>query len=205
MIAYAQCERSPHSMRGGVGVPGSSQYIVGFPAGQPRYSTSYTMDLFSLAGRTALVTGGTRGIGQSMALALAEAGADIVLVQRDTSNTVTKEQIEQLGRKVTIYTADLASQESVSALVAKVIRDGHDIDILLNCAGIQRRHPSHLFPQEDWDEVTMLLTVSFGTLSHSSSAGSPSQLDHGVYPLPRRGCIHADTEPKRVRAARSHH
>ncbi|KAJ5949337.1 hypothetical protein N7454_000921 [Penicillium verhagenii] len=113
------------------------------------------MDLFSVVGRTALVTGGTRGIGQAMAIALAEAGADIVLVQRDTSNPATKEIIEKLGRKATIYTGDLASQASVSSLVATVIQDGHDIDILLNCAGIQRRHPSHLFPQEDWDEVTM--------------------------------------------------
>lgn len=117
------------------------------------------MDLFSLAGRTALVTGGTRGIGQAMALALAEAGANIVLVQRDTSNTTTKERIEQLGREATIYTADLAVQDSVSALVPKVIQDGHDIDILLNCAGIQRRHPSHLFPQEDWNEVRIFLDL----------------------------------------------
>ncbi|KAJ5668710.1 hypothetical protein N7462_009780 [Penicillium macrosclerotiorum] len=111
------------------------------------------MNLFSLTGRTALVTGGTRGIGQAMALALAEAGADIVLVQRDTSNSSTKEQIEQLGRKATIYTADLSSQDSVSSLVPAILGDGHDIDVLLNCAGIQRRHPSHVFPQDDWDEV----------------------------------------------------
>lgn len=122
----------------------------------PRSSLTHNMDLFSLTSRTALVTGGTRGIGQAMALALAKAGADIVLVQRDTSNATTKEQIEKLGRKATIYTADLASQSSVSALVSTVVKDGHDIDILLNCAGIQRRHPSHLFPQEDWDEVQSL-------------------------------------------------
>lgn len=42
----------------------------------------------------------------------------------------------------------------MSALVSTVLKDGHDIDILLNCAGIQRRHPSHIFPQEDWDEVS---------------------------------------------------
>lgn len=143
------------------------------------------MDLFSLTGRTALVTGGTRGIGQSMALALAEAGANIVLVQRDASSTATQQQIEQLGRRATIYTADLASQRSVSALVAKVIRDGHDIDILLNCAGIQRRHPSHLFPQEDWDEVrfySQLVTAS--VRSRPPLTGPASQLDHGLYALP---------------------
>lgn len=73
--------------------------------------------------------------------------------QRDTNNQETKRQIESLGRKATIVTADLASRQDVSSLVAKVINDGHDIDILLNCAGIQRRHPSHVFLDEDWDEV----------------------------------------------------
>lgn len=76
--------------------------------------------------------------------------------QRDTSNPGTKEQIEKLGRKASIYTADLASKQSVSELVSTVIHDGHDINILLNCAGIQRRHPSHVFPDEDWDEVSLL-------------------------------------------------
>ncbi|KAJ5369686.1 uncharacterized protein N7496_005778 [Penicillium cataractarum] len=128
------------------------------------------MDLFSLRGRTALVTGGTRGIGQAMAIALAEAGADIVLVQRDTSNLGTKEQIEKLGRKASIYTADLASQPSVAKLVSTVIGDGHDIDILLNCAGIQRRHPSHIFPDEDWDEVLQVNLTTVFTLCRDVGA-----------------------------------
>ncbi|KAJ5742437.1 short-chain dehydrogenase [Penicillium nucicola] len=109
------------------------------------------MDSFSLVGQTALVTGGTRGIGQAMAIAMAEAGADIVL--RDCSNQETKAQIEALGRKATISTADLSSQAEVSQLVSSVLNNGHDISILLNCAGIQRRHPSHLFPSEDWNET----------------------------------------------------
>ncbi|KAJ5720653.1 uncharacterized protein N7483_008587 [Penicillium malachiteum] len=122
------------------------------------------MDLFTLTGRTALVTGGTRGIGQSMAIALAEAGADIVLVQRDTSNQATKEKIESLGRKASIYTADLSSKDSVSTLVSTVLADGHDINILINCAGIQRRHPSHIFPTEDWDECVQVLQVNLSTV-----------------------------------------
>ncbi|KAL4960447.1 uncharacterized protein BDV14DRAFT_192940 [Aspergillus stella-maris] len=128
------------------------------------------MNLFSLTGRTALVTGGTRGIGQAMALALAEAGANIVLIQRDTTNQSTKQQIEALGRKATIYTADLASQKEISTLVSRVTSDGHDIDILLNCAGIQRRHPSHLFPLEDWDEVLQVNLTTVFTLCRDVGA-----------------------------------
>ncbi|CAK96444.1 uncharacterized protein An04g02770 [Aspergillus niger] len=113
------------------------------------------MDLFSLENTTALVTGGTRGIGQQMAIALAEAGSDVILVQRDISNTETKQRIESLGRKATIYTADLSSRESVSQLTPTLLSDSHDISILVNCAGIQRRHPSHLFPDSDWDETNL--------------------------------------------------
>ena len=111
------------------------------------------LNIFSLRGRTALITGATRGIGQSLALALAGAGSDIILLQRDASNTTTKEQIEQLGRKASIYEADLAEHTQISGLVRKITEDGHDISILVNCGGIQRRHPPAQFPDEDWNEV----------------------------------------------------
>ena len=109
--------------------------------------------LFSLEGQTALVTGGTRGIGQAMALALAEAGADILLVQRSAADTTTKTAIEDLGRKAEIYVVDLSSTDAVSSVTPKILQDGHHIDILLNCAGVQRRHPSHQFSSPDWNEV----------------------------------------------------
>lgn len=89
--------------------------------------SSSVFDLFSLQGRTALVTGATRGIGQSLALALAEAGADVVLVQRDESSQSTKEAIEKLGRRAVIYVADLASALDVAGLTSRVLADGHDI------------------------------------------------------------------------------
>lgn len=111
------------------------------------------MELFSLQGRTALITGATRGIGQALAIALAETGADVVLIQRDFSNQATKQEIEKLGRKASIYQADLADREQLHDLVKRVLADGHDIDILVNCGGIQRRHPAHQFPDNDWDEV----------------------------------------------------
>lgn len=110
-------------------------------------------DQFDLHGQIALVTGATRGIGKSMAIALAEAGSDIILVQRNDSNTNTRDEIRALGRDATIYTADLANRAQVKELVKKVLADGHDISILINCGGIQRRHPADQFPDEDWDEV----------------------------------------------------
>ncbi|TEA12186.1 2-dehydro-3-deoxy-D-gluconate 5-dehydrogenase [Colletotrichum sidae] len=126
--------------------------------------------LFSLQGRTAVVTGGTRGIGQAMALSLAEAGSDIILIQRDESNTDTKKQIEALGRKATIYTADLSNQEQVEGLTPRILQDGHDVSILVTCAGIQRRHPAHQFPMGDWDEVLQVNLRTVWTLCRDVGA-----------------------------------
>ncbi|KEF62462.1 2-deoxy-D-gluconate 3-dehydrogenase [Exophiala aquamarina CBS 119918] len=133
--------------------------------------------MFSLEGRTAVITGGTRGIGAAMAVALAEAGADIILVQRDTSNIQTKTAIESLSRKATIYTADLSSQNEVSGLAAKILADGHDVSILVTCAGIQRRHPAHEFPLSDWEEVLQVNLSTVFTLCR----------DFGAYMLKRPG------------------
>jgi 2-deoxy-D-gluconate 3-dehydrogenase len=168
---------------------------------------STVQQLYSLEGQTALVTGGTRGIGQSMAIALAEAGADILLVQvsqnkilylpcpryvadnlqRDESNQQTKEAIEKLGRKATIYTADLASNESVTQLTPKILGDGHRIHILLNCGGIQKRHPAHQFPDSDWNAVLQVNLTSVFTLCRDVGAHMLEQ--PADLPLKRRGSI----------------
>src|SRR5690606_22323464 len=72
---------------------------------------------------------------------------------RDASNTATKDAIEKLGRKAWIYTAELSSPEQVAALTPKILADGHEIRILVTCAGIQRRHPPEAFPDSDFAEV----------------------------------------------------
>lgn len=77
----------------------------------------------------------------------------------------------QLGRQATIYTADLASQESVSALLPAILKDGRRIDALLNCAGIQRRHPSHQFPIDDWNEVRLRDPISSSPVSDRLTVG----------------------------------
>lgn len=159
--------------------------------------------LFSLEGQTALVTGGTRGIGQAMAIALAEAGADVLLVQvrgelghtlgncankgqRNDSNQETKQAIEKLGRKAQIYTADLASNDSMKALVPKVLKDGHHVHILLNCGGIQRRHPAHQFPDDDWNEVLQVNLNAVFTLCRDVGA---HMLSRDADKYGRRGSI----------------
>ena len=82
-------------------------------------------------------------------------------MQRNNTYTDTKTAIEKLNRKAGIYEADLSSKESVAALVPAILHDGYRIDILLNCAGAQRRHPSHQFPSHEWDEVDICALTSF--------------------------------------------
>ncbi|KAL2827329.1 hypothetical protein BDW59DRAFT_160296 [Aspergillus cavernicola] len=125
---------------------------------------------FSLEERTGMVTGGSRGIGAGMAIALAEVGADIILIQRDGNNLAAKQKIESLGRKAWIYTCDLTSDEDVSGLTARVLKDGHDVSILVTCAGIQRRHPSHIFPKDDWDEALQVNLSTVFTLCRDVGA-----------------------------------
>jgi 2-deoxy-D-gluconate 3-dehydrogenase len=121
--------------------------------------------LFSLEGQTALITGGTRGIGAAMATALAEAGADIVMIQRSKADVKTKETIEALGRKCTIYVADLASQSNLVSVIPTILEEQKRIHILLNCGGIQRRHPAEMFPDEDWNDVIQVNLTSVFTLA----------------------------------------
>ncbi|WP_113929176.1 SDR family oxidoreductase [Bacillus sp. P14.5] len=110
-------------------------------------------ELFDLTGKVAAITGATRGIGKSMAIALAEAGADIALLQRNLEMKEVKEEIEKLGRKCTIIPCDLEKKTEVKEAIPKVVAGFGKIDILVNNAGIQRRSPSVDFSESDWDDV----------------------------------------------------
>ncbi|MFF2446927.1 SDR family oxidoreductase [Neobacillus sp. NPDC058068] len=112
-----------------------------------------SLELFKLNGKVAAITGATRGIGRSMALALAEAGADIALLQRSPEQTAVKEEIEKLGRKCLIVPCDLEDADQVKAAIPNVVSHFGKIDILVNNAGIQRRSPSVDFAELDWDDV----------------------------------------------------
>ncbi|EOQ99291.1 hypothetical protein E3P92_02851 [Wallemia ichthyophaga] len=127
--------------------------------------------LFGLQGQNVLITGATRGIGQACAIGLAKAGAKhVILVQRDTSNTATKDQITQAGSKADIVIADLSDMDAVKGVFDKAVRvaDGGHIDVLINCGGIQRRSPSTEFSESDWDDVINVNLKSVWLLSQAA-------------------------------------
>lgn len=112
------------------------------------------LDLFRLDGKVAAVTGPTRGIGYSIAIALAEAGADVALLQRSPDELHVKNAIEQLGRRCIIVPCDLTQLDEVKGAIPTVVSHFDKIDILVNNAGIQRRSPAVDFSESDWDDVT---------------------------------------------------
>ncbi|WP_235041903.1 2-dehydro-3-deoxy-D-gluconate 5-dehydrogenase KduD [Vreelandella profundi] len=109
------------------------------------------MQLFSLQGRVAMVTGCNKGLGQGIALALAEAGADIVGVSRQPADD-TRQQVEALGKRFYSIEAELG-HDSPTDIVHQAIAHAGKLDILINNAGIIRRAPAIEFSEDDWDSV----------------------------------------------------
>ena len=117
---------------------------------------------FDLTGRVAVVTGANTGIGQAIAVALAEAGADIAAVGRSAA-TETVERVRALGRKAEIVSADLSTIEPVQRIVDETVDKLGGLHVLVNNAGIIRRADAVDFTEEDWDAVidTNLKSVFF--------------------------------------------
>ena len=113
-----------------------------------------TLSLFNLAGRRALVTGSSRGIGYGIAQALAGAGADIVLNGRDVEALGTAaEKLAAGGAKVKAVAFDVANDESVADGIGHIEAEFGSIDILVNNAGMQFRSPLEDFPADKFDQV----------------------------------------------------
>lgn len=110
------------------------------------------LELFSLKGKVALFTGGSRGLGKAMAIGLAKAGADVAVVGRKVDQDVI-DQISAQGVRGKFYEYDLANVDGIAALVGEVKKDFGHIDILVNNAGVQSRHKAVDFPKADWDFV----------------------------------------------------
>ncbi len=122
------------------------------------------MGAFDLDGRTALVTGANRGLGRAFAQALAEAGADVVVVGRheDRNQQAADEIAASTGRRASVVTGDVSNGDDVRRIVAEAVEAHGRIDVLVNNAGICYHRPSLEVPDEEFDEV---FDVNVGSIS----------------------------------------
>ena len=110
--------------------------------------------LFDLSGKTAIVTGTSRGLGQNFARALAKAGADIVLTSRNRASLSAFEtEIQSLGRRALSLELDVRYQHSIEAMVAAAESAFGHLDILVNNAGVNIRKPALEVSWEDWNVI----------------------------------------------------
>jgi 2-deoxy-D-gluconate 3-dehydrogenase len=124
------------------------------------------LDAFKLTGKVAIVTGCTRGLGQGMAVGLAEAGADIVGIGR-SDLAESKTRVEQTGSRFLGIEADLSNVKIIEHVINTTVNECGRIDILINNAGIIRRAEAIDFSENDWDDV---MNVNLKTLFFLSQA-----------------------------------
>ena len=122
---------------------------------------------FSLEGKTAIVTGATGGLGQGIAVALAEAGADISCVDYSGEFAETQKAVETAGRRFLGIKADLSQMTRIAEVVSQTREHFGRIDILVNNAGIIRRNPCIDFTEKDWDDVLQVNLKSVFFLSQA--------------------------------------
>jgi len=113
---------------------------------------AYTIDL---SGKTALVTGARRGLGEAMAVALAEAGANVIGVSasQEEAGSDVQQLVERAGQSFIGRECDISNRESVYELLARLTEERHQVDILVNNAGTILRHPAADHSDQDWDDV----------------------------------------------------
>jgi len=135
------------------------------------------LDKFKLDGKVALITGASRGLGQGMAIGLAEAGADVVGVSR-SSCAETALEIEALGHRFLHIPCDLAAATvaDLESLVEETVKAMGSIDILVNVAGAVIRHPILEYPEDDWD---MIMKVNLKSLMFLSQAAARYFVEQG--------------------------
>jgi NAD(P)-dependent dehydrogenase (short-subunit alcohol dehydrogenase family) len=113
-----------------------------------------TLAALELKGKTAVVIGGTSGIGRAISLGLAEAGADVVAsARREQQVNETAAEIEARGRRTLRLTCDMQDRGSLERLLAETAKRLDKVDILVNCAGKIKRAPTLTFPEDEWQEI----------------------------------------------------
>ena len=127
-----------------------------------------SLDLFRLDGRVALVTGGDKGLGQGMAVGLAQAGADVAIVSRSGNNAATLAQIAGAGRRGLGLQFDLAQPDAAAQIVAQVTEQFGRLDILINNAGTIRRAAAAETTLEDFGAVLDVNLTGVWALSQAA-------------------------------------
>jgi len=133
------------------------------------------LDQFKLDGQVAIVTGASKGLGAAMAVALAEAGADVALVARGSCDDA-KTQIEALGRRALAISADLQDRSSMDTVIPKVLESLGQATILVNNGGTIRRNDFTEYSDDDWDAV---MEININALFRLSRAFAKSLVDAG--------------------------
>ena len=129
----------------------------------------FSMNFFSLEGKTAIVTGGNTGLGQAYVAALAKAGADLFVVTYDRTWDETRELVEKQGRKIYFFQADLTDRAQIDKVISACVETYGKIDILVNNAGTIRRAPLLEYKDEDWKAVMDINLNSVYFLSQAAA------------------------------------
>jgi 2-deoxy-D-gluconate 3-dehydrogenase len=137
--------------------------------------TNWLQSQFSLTGKTALVTGASKGIGASIAIAMAQAGADVVLVGRSQDSlSATRTAIENLGRTTETLIADVESRDQIAAAFESI--EQLNVEIVVNNAGSISRAPAIETSLEDWDRI---IDTNLNSVFHISQLCAKSMLAKG--------------------------
>ncbi len=134
------------------------------------------LDGFRLEGKNALVTGSHRGLGAAMAIALAEAGANVMCHGLSADGSQTCKKISQLGRKTGYVSADLSQTDAAAKLFLSTIEKLGSLEILINNAGVIRRAPAVEHSQDFWDEV---IGVNLDAVFRMSQFAGQHMLERG--------------------------
>ncbi|TCO74547.1 2-dehydro-3-deoxy-D-gluconate 5-dehydrogenase KduD [Marinisporobacter balticus] len=137
----------------------------------------FSLDLFSLKGKVAMVTGGDKGLGQAYTIALAKAGADIfVCTHSDRNWEEIRELVEKEGRKIAFTKAELSEKEEAKKAVGECIKAYGKIDILVNNAGTIRRAPLLEYDDKDWEDV---ININLNAVYYLSQVAAKKMVEQG--------------------------
>jgi 2-dehydro-3-deoxy-D-gluconate 5-dehydrogenase len=135
------------------------------------------LDKFKLDGKVALVTGASSGLGQAVAIALAEAGADVsVHARSEEKGAETSRAIEATGRRAAVVVGEMADKDAPSRMVAETVDKFGRIDILINNAGTIRRSPAVDYSEDDWSTV---IEVNLSSVFRLSQAAGRHMVEQG--------------------------